>query len=252
MKYSMTRNCRALLLIMLSVLVISGCSTRSISNADTGSNAFYRGELSDQDVLGVMPKQGITDDDIKTALNNSRYSFRIPKDSSILLIQSGAMTPDVEMQAALKHYYSVAVFSGIPPRSRNDYYGYSAQQTPEETVDYPRLLRLTAANGGQDKILVYWGQLESGSENEVTKVISWVPFVGGVLPDETQKMRIVLRIALIDVLSGRWITFTPEAFDSTSVSGRYNRDSKDSKQIMELKAKAYEAAAKEIFERFGQ
>lgn len=249
MKVSITRSCRALLVVVLGVLLISGCSTRSISNTDRGSNAFYRGELSDQDVLGVMPKQGITDDDIKTALNNSRYSFRLPKDSSILLIQSGAMTPDVEMQAALKQYYSIAVFSGIPQYARNN---YGAQPTSEEAVDYPRLLRLTAANGGQDKILVYWGQLESGSENEVTKVVSWVPFVGGVLPDETQKMRIVLRIALIDVLSGRWITFTPEAFDSTSVSGRYNRNSKDAKQIMELKAKAYEAAAKEIFERFGQ
>ncbi|AKJ43091.1 Uncharacterised protein [Pragia fontium] len=241
---------RTLLLVVLSVLVVSGCSVRSISNADKGSNAFYRGELSDQDVLGAMPKQDITDADIKTALNNARYSFRLPKDSSILLIQSGAMTPDAEMQKALKQYYSVAVFSGIPPNDSR-YYGYRGEAAPEKNTDYPKLLRLTAANGGQDKILVYWGQLESGSENEATKVVSWVPFIGGVLPDETQHMRLVLRMALIDVLSGRWVTFTPEVFENSSVSGRYNRDSKDTKQIMALKVQAYEAAAKELFARFG-
>ncbi|QBH95589.1 aminopeptidase [Limnobaculum zhutongyuii] len=251
MKQWITQQCRLLMLVVLGSLIVSGCSVRSISNADNGRNQFYAGELSDQDVLGAMPKQGISDADIKTALNNSRYTFRLPKDSSILLIQSGAMTPDAEMQKALKEYYSVAVFSGIPPNSQR-YRGYNAQPVTEETTDYPRLLRLTAANGGQDKIIVYWGQLESGSENEVTKVVSWVPFVGGVLPDETQHMRIVLRVALIDVLSGRWVTFTPEVFENSSVSGRYNRDSKDLKQIMELKAQAYDAAAKEIFERYGR
>ncbi|WP_159565790.1 aminopeptidase [Budvicia diplopodorum] len=239
---------RGLLFVALSILMISGCSTRSISNAGNGQNQFYGGELRDQDVLGAMPEQGITDADIKTALNNSRYSFRLPKDSSILLIQSGAMTPDPAMQQALKQFYSVAVFSGIPPNS----YRYGDSQHKDSNVDYPKLLRLTAANGGQDKILVYWGQLESGSENEATKVVSWVPFIGGVLPDETQHMRIVLRVALIDVLSGRWTTLTPETFESSTVSGRYNRDSKDTKQITALKDLAYEAAAKEIFERFSR
>lgn len=79
------------------------------------------------------------------------------------------MTPDVEMQNALSQHYSVALYSGIPP---NNGYRYDRTQENTPAVDYPRLLRLTAANGGQDKILVYWGQLESGSENEVTKVVS--------------------------------------------------------------------------------
>ncbi|MBP9643414.1 MAG: hypothetical protein KBE15_08040 [Budvicia sp.] len=248
MRSGISYKLRGLLIIALSILMVSGCATRSISNVGNGQNQFYGGELRDQDVLGAMPEQGITDADIKTALNNSRYSFRLPKDSSILLIQSGAMTPDPAMQAALKQFYSVSVFSGVPP----DSYRYRDSQNKDTKVDYPKLLRLTAANGGQDKILVYWGQLESGSENEATKVVSWVPFVGGVLPDETQHMRIVLRIALIDVLSGRWTTFTPETFESSMVSGRYNRDSKDVKQVMALKEQAYQAAAKEIFERFSR
>jgi len=242
---SMGKWC-GLLFVVLGILMVSGCETRSISNAGNGQNQFYNGELRDQDVLGAMPEQGITDNDIKTALNNARSIFRLPKNSSILLIQSGAMTPDPAMQNALKQFYSVAVFSGIPPNSCR----YGESQSKDSTVDYPKLLRLTAANGGKDKILVYWGQLESGSENEATKVISWVPFVGSVLPDETQHMRIVLRIALIDVLTGRWTSFTPQTFENSAVSSRHNRDSKDMKQIMELKALAYEAAAKEIFERF--
>ncbi|MFC0228743.1 hypothetical protein [Serratia aquatilis] len=234
------------LLLAISILMVSGCVTRSISNAGSGQNQFYSGELRDQDVLGAMPEQGITDDDIKTALNNSRGSFRLPKNSSILLIQSGAMTPDPAMQNALKQFYSVAVFSGIPPNSGR----FADTQSKDPNVDYPKLLRLMAANGGQEKILVYWGQLESGTENKATKVISWVPFVGGLLPDETQHMRIVLRIALIDVLTGRWTAFTPETFESSARSGRFSRDSVDEKQIMELKELAYKSAAKEIFERF--
>jgi hypothetical protein len=237
---------RRLLFIALGILMISGCGTRSISNAGNGQNPFYGGELRDQDVLGAMPEQAITDNDIKTALNNARSIFRLPKNSSILLIQSGAMTPDPEMQKALKQFYSVAVFSGIPPTSCR----YGESQNQDSTVDYPKLLRLTAANGGKDKILVYWGQLESGSENKITKVVSWVPLVGNVLPDETQHMRIVLRVALIDVLTGRWTTFTPQTFENSALSSSYNRDSKDMEQIMELKALAYDAAAKEIFERF--
>lgn len=248
MKIRTMSKWRELLLLTLSILMVSGCATRSISNAGNGYNQFYGGELRDQDVFGAMPEQGITDADIKTALNNSRYSFRLPKNASILLIQSGAMTPDPAMQKALKQFYSVTVFSGIPPET----YRYGNNQPKDPNLDYSKLLRLTAANGGQDKILVYWGQLESGSENEATKVVSWVPFIGGVLPDETQNMRIVLRIALIDVLSGRWTTFTPEIFESSAVSGRYNRDSTDTKQIMALKDRAYEAAAVEIFERFSR
>ncbi|KFC97783.1 hypothetical protein [Leminorella grimontii] len=242
---------RILLAVVLGALVLSGCSTRSISQSGgRGGNAFYSGELKDSDVLGAAPKsKAISDDDIQKALSSARQDFRLPKSSSILLIQSGAMTPDVEMQQALAQHYSVALYSGIPPDS-----GYRYGQTTDNaaSVDYPRLLRLTAANGGQDKILVYWGQLESGSENEATKVVSWVPFVGGVLPDETQHMRIVLRIALIDVASGRWTTFTPPVFENSSLSGRYNRDSKDAKQIMELKSQAYQAAAEEIYKRFTQ
>lgn len=236
------------LFVALSILLVSGCVTRSISNAGHGQNQFYNGELRDQDVLGAMPEQGITDDDIKTALNHSRSSFKLPKNSSILLIQSGAMTPDPAMQHALSQFYSIAVFSGIPPHS----YRYSDSQQADANVDYPKLLRLTAANGGQDKIMVYWGQLESGSENEATKVVSWVPFIGGVLPDETQHMRLVLRIALIDVLSGRWTTLTPDVFENSAISGRYNRKAKDIKQVMALKALAYEASAKEIFDRFSR
>lgn len=240
---------RSLMILLVSAVLLSGCSTRSISNTDPrGRNDFYAGELKDSDVMGaVPPSKTISDDDIKNALNNAQQAFTLPANANILLVQSGAMTPDVEMQDALRKYYSIALYSGIPP----DTYRYGRLDTDtKQTVDYPRQLRLTAANGGQNKIMVYWGQLESGSENEVTKVVSWVPLVGGILPDETQHMRIVLRIALIDVVSGRWTTFTPKVFDSEKVSGRYNRAAQDARQIQALKAEAYKAAADEIYQRF--
>lgn len=236
----MSGSTRLVALIILSLLMLSGCSTRSISNTNPRDNYSYYGELQDSDVLSAAPQNKVIDDkDIQHALANAKKVLHLPEGSSILLIQSGAIMPDVEMQEALKQHYNIAAYSGVPPR-------------PENKTDYPRLLRLTAANGGKSHILVYWGILESGSENEVTKVVSWVPLIGGVLPDETQHMRIVLRVALIDVASGQWTMFTPKAFENSSISGRYNRDAQDTRQIMELKANAYQAAADDIYQHFSK
>lgn len=41
------------------------------------------------------------------------------------------------------------------------------------------------------------------------KVVSWVPILGALVPDENQRMRIRLKVALIDVKSGKWEMFSP-------------------------------------------
>jgi hypothetical protein len=94
--------------------------------------------------------------------------------------------------------------------------------------------------------------LETGRESLVTKVVSWVPFVGGIVPDETQRMRIRLKVALVDVETGRWEMFVPEPFEDTDISGRYSRISSDQAQVAVLKEKGYTAAAEDLAKRYSR
>ena len=81
MKFQKERIMKTQFAMLLSLLVlVVGCTTRSIS--DSGypghgyygakqSNPFYKGEISEFDVLGVDPDSSITDDDIDTVFNES-------------------------------------------------------------------------------------------------------------------------------------------------------------------------------------
>jgi len=128
-----------------------------------------------------------------------------------MLIQSGAVIPDEAMTRELEKCYNVSVFSGVP------------QQEPGVPGAYAGALRLAAARGWNETLLVCQGLLETGRENLTTKVVSWFPVVGGILPDESQRMRIRLKVAVIDVRTGCWEMFTPEPFEDLDTSGRLTR-----------------------------
>jgi hypothetical protein len=241
-------------LVTLSLLVlVAGCSTRSISDSgyDSGGsygrsdNAFYRGELSEFDVLGIDRGAKPSDDDIARALATREQLF-LKRGSTIMLIQSGALMPDDPMTKALEKYYSVVSFTGIP----ND--KAAAGTASESAESYSRSLRFAAARSGCEKILVYWGTLESARENLATSSVSWVPIVGWVLPDEHQRMRIRLKIVLVDVRTGQWEMYTPEPIDDRSLSSLISRRDTDQTLVATLKDKAYVAAADDIQKRFGR
>ena len=136
-----------------------------------------------------------------------------------MLVQSGALMPDEEMLRALEQYYAVAAFSGVP--------------TGREGGNYATALRLAAAKGGCDTIMVYWGALETAQKSKGTKALSWLPLVGGMIPDEAQEMRIRLKVAFIDVKTGQWEAFSPRPFQDTAVSARYSREVADQGQVAE-------------------
>lgn len=58
------------------------------------------------------------------------------------------------------------------------------------------------------KVSVLIGVPEQGA----TRVVSWIPFLGGLLPDETQRMRIRLKVAVVGVQTGQWEMFLPGPF----------------------------------------
>ena len=107
--------------------------------------------------------------------------------------------------------FSDAPFSGIPPRPANG--------TPEKDGSYGERLRLAAAAGGYQHVMVYWGQLESLTTNGVTKAVSWVPIVGMAIPDESQQMRIRLKAAIVEVATGLPLAL---GSDNTNAAGFYS------------------------------
>lgn len=238
---------RCLSLFCASFVLLTGCATRSISNAEApasgffgggGANGIYRGELSEFEVLGVGPGTANSEADIAAALAVGG-KIQLTKGASVMLVQSGAMLPDEAMVKGMEAFFNVTAFTGMPERS------FPAGH-------YARSMRMAAARSGNDKIVVYWGQLETGSVNHATKSVSWVPFVGGFLKDETQRMRIRLKVALIDVRTGKWDMIMPQPFEDTDTSGRYTRASSDQAQVMLLKEQAYRTAVADLVKRFAK
>lgn len=248
------------------LLLLAACGTRSISDsgyyADSSrsggragaSNPFYRGELSELDVLGIEREQKITEDDIRKAFSD-KQPLSVKKGTSILLVQSGAMFPDTPMIKAFEKYYTVAGFTGVPDRPTAPGLRGPASPPPQSMASpnsYAMTLRLAAAKGGYEKIVAYWGVLETAREGMGTKAVSWVPFIGGAIPDEQQRMRIRLKVAVIDTRTGQWEIFTPDDHDDNAMSGSYTRVSSDQTQVTLLKEKAYASTSEDFVKRYAR
>lgn len=244
--------------ILLSLCaLLAGCAKtgRSISHSGfPGSHCYtgtdgafeYRGELSEFDVLGISREQITSEAEIQRALSHAK-PVRLHRGSSILLIQSGALVPDAPMVSSLSQHFTVVPFTGIP-RVRQTTAG-TVQTESYDPETYSKSLRLTAARGGCDLIVCYWGMLESESENLPTKTVSWVPVVNWLLPDEKQHMRIRLKVALVDIRTGDWSVFSPKSFEQARISISPRRGVVDQKQVERLKKLAYEAAIAEMVKR---
>lgn len=238
-----TIPCKAAL--ALALVLFAGCTTRSISNSGYGADRAsygwstvggYRGELSELDVLGVSSDSSISERDISTALATAEPP-RLERNSKVLLVQSGADFPDEPMVTALSQRFRVLPFSGHP----------SAK--PEINSAYSKTLRLAAARGGYDKIICYWGVLESAQENQVTKAVSWVPLAGYFVPDQKQSMRIRLKAAIVDVASGRWTFVMPAPATSSDFSSIVSRRNVDQSLVAELQEAGYRNLVRELVEK---
>jgi hypothetical protein len=217
-------------------IFFAGCTTRSISDSGykggssysySGNRSLYRGELSEFDVLGVATDNAISEADIANALADSSRP-RLTRDSKVLLIQSGADLPDDAMMQAMSERYRVTAFSGRP-----------ATKPETNSPSFARALRLTAARGGYNKIICYWGVLESAEKNQVTKLVSWIPIAGYVVPDKEQLMRIRLKAVIVDVATGRWSFVSPPPASSSDFASRMTRVETDQALVAKLKETSY-------------
>lgn len=230
------------------LLTLAGCESRSISDSgyshgnEYGGGNYastrYRGELLEADVVGAPATGGaVTETDIQQALRRSGSVHASPG-TGLIVVQSGAPTPDSDLLHSLSARYRVQPFSGLPP-------------SDAERANYSKSLRLAAAQGGYQHILCCWGTLESARENQVTKTLSWVPIAGSLVPDENQRMRINLHAVLIDVATGRWSAYSGKSSENSAYSARVLREYSDQKQVSQLKASAYASLADELVARSG-
>lgn len=239
----------ALVAAVAVAMVLAGCGVRSISNSgysasgNGGGNPLYRGELSEFDVLGLETDNAVSDQDIARALAEHR-KVGVRKGDTILVVQSGALIPDAPMVEALSRYFTVVPFTGVPDVPTGA--AGNVQITGGHNGNYARTLRLAAAKAGARVVFCYWGMLESARQREASKVVSWIPIIGAAIPDETQAMRIRLKVAVVDVATGSWSMFTPEAYVDRSLSASLDRAASDQEQVELLKGKGYKASA-EIF-----
>lgn len=239
---------RTFVVAAVLLAVLSACSTRSISNSGypgdsyygSSGNQLYRGEIDELDLFVPRDRELTFKADIAAALAN-KLPVAAELGQPLLVVQSGALVPDEPMTDALAPHFQVAPFSGIPQRT-----SYSGADASNEDGSFGERLRLAAAAGGYRHIMIYWGQIEAMSSNEATKAVSWVPIVGMAVPDESQKMRIRLKAAIIEVATGRWRIVLPEAIGNTAISASINRATSDQTQVAELKAAGYARLAEMI------
>jgi len=232
---------------LVTTLLFGGCQTRSISNVGSryGNSYNYQGELNELSVLGVRINEEVSGEDIAQALaERGQNPLELKKGDVLAVIQSGARFPDKEMLGSLEPLAKIVPLSGVSPYPREDRGG-------KESIRMDKSLRMAAAKGGANKMLVYWGILESASEPEqAAKQLSWVPLAGRIIPDETQHVQIRVKAALIDVATGHWTLIRSEPLRDKRMSSRLTRESSDLKQVLFLKEKAYGQFANDLKARF--
>jgi hypothetical protein len=229
--------------MLLGFVMATGCTTRSISNFGYRSDHAYRGELSELEVLGVRADAEVTEADIQKALT-SRERIHLKNGDRLVLVQSGARFPDEVMMAEMKRYYSVVPLSGVPTDDEYRDHRSSAKRPLD------KVLRLAAARAGAKTLIVCWGVLESERESYATKALSWVPIVGAAIPDESQNLRLRLKLIVIDVASGRWELLIPEEYADKRGSARIARKDQDQIQVRLLKDNGYRSAVRDLQVRY--
>lgn len=222
--------------LLVTALTTMGCYTRSISDSGYPGgygqrNPFYQGELREFDLLGLDDAGDLTDDQIQARLAGASPVY-LRRGARLLLLQSGAFVPDQPMIEAVNRHFVAVPFSGQPAVT--------------DRPAFAKALRFAAAQAGCEVVICYWGALESAVQQHGTKAVSWVPILGGALPDETQLLRLRLKLVIVDTRTGDWATCVPEPAISKALSAKLDREASDQGQVQRLKSAGYAAAVEEL------
>jgi hypothetical protein len=190
-------------------------------------------ELKEKDVLGLVP--GTFSDRHINQILDQASALELEPGSTVLVVQYGATNPEATLLEELSGHFTVVPHTGIASDVASDL-GETASQ----------VLRLAAAHSKAEHILVVWGNLEVRRDDLPTEIVSWVPVVDFMVPDQYQKMRMSLKVAVIDVRTGNWSTFTTEPVEHQTITTRYAREHNDKWPMRPIKQKLYRAAVEKL------
>lgn len=248
-----------ILVSVLAVFLLAGCARIPLETKNPGYISLkkdFPNQLTNRDIFDDELEQEITEDDIQQAVETASEGFSLPLSSRIILVQSGEVVPDIDMQNKMRKYYQISIYSGLPKAKSPPVVAKNKDKDDTPPVvqnNYMRTLRLVAAKGQQRTVVVYWGILQMGVIDEKSRRLVWMPYQSGKIPDRTTSMRYLLRFTLVDVATGNWSMYSPS---TTEVS--YERQPNpnmenvvgDIAQIEALKQAAYESAARELSEYY--
>jgi hypothetical protein len=206
-------------------------SRKPLKSYHSGAN-----ELLDADVLGSTAQVPTNEDIRKTLDRATKVGLR--EGESVLVVQSGEPVPDSRMIAELNQHFRAIPFSGI----RSDWIHGDSTVSP----DYAKALRFAAAQAGAEKILCFWGQLEVAHHDLSTKTITWLPVVDVIVPDQKENVRVLLKVALVDVRSSAWTVFRTEPQETQMMSTGWGREHVRSPEVRRLQQKSYEVAVNSL------
>jgi hypothetical protein len=235
---------RELIGITFAALLLSGCESNVQYRAAnfSGDKVYKKGaftpQLKENEVLGLRHSRRVGNDDISRILDEAS-SLRIKEGSRILLVQSGEAHPDAAMIEELSKRFVVIPHTGIPSEVR---------ESPDDDVS--KALRLAAAHSKAETLLVYWGNLEIKRDDLPTSIVSWVPVVDFTVPDEYQRVRMHLKVALVDVRSGNWATFRTEPIESDALTTRFSREHEQKWPLQNTKQRLYKNSVQKLLDGY--
>lgn len=259
-------NSGSAVFLCTAVFLLAGCAPHSpIDAKKTGasgkeSSAMSKNistQLTDKDIFGNETTLAVSEDDIQAALEGD--AFRVPLNSSIILVQSGSRAPESLMQQEMSRYYTVATFSGIPDRqkaatcNKDRSKDESQVMAVAENMNWMQALRYVAAKGHQKAIVVYQDTLQSGRYDAMTKNIAWSDYNNEKLTDSIS-LRYLVRLTLVDVATGEWATWSPVNYEfkvPAQLSGQKNGVEANSEQLIsQLKQRTYASVVKGLVDRY--
>lgn len=79
-----------------------------------------------------------------------------------------------------------------------------------------------------------------------TEIVSWVPVVDFMVPDQYQRVRMSLRVAVLDVRTGQAAVFRTAPIEEDLVSTRYARKHNTQWPLERIRRKVFEAAVADL------
>lgn len=209
----------------------------------SGDKVYKKGapiapQLKENEILGLKHSSRVTNEDINRILDEAS-SLKIKDGSTVLLVQSGAPHPDKEMIDELSKRFIVIPHTGVPTEIR---------ASPDD--DTGKALRLAAAHSKAETLLVYWGNLEIKRDDLPTSLVSWVPVVDFTIPDEYQRIRMHLKVALVDVRTGNWATFRTEPIESDALTTRFAREHEQKWPLQNTKQRLYKNSVQKLLDAY--